>query len=133
MYGLVEPKTGDSFFREISHLDRECFQEFLNDFSRVYPKELHIIQLDNGSFHTTPKLQVPENIILMFQPAHCPELNPTERLWEYLKGFLSWNLFENLDALKTKVRQLLNSFSKKTIKSLTGWKYILASLKVARI
>lgn len=133
MYGLVEPKTGDSFFREISHLDHECFQEFLNDFSRVHPRELHIIQLDNGSFHTTGKLLVPENIILRFQPAHCPELNPIDRLWEYLKGFLSWNLFENLDALKAKVREILNSFSKKTIKSLTGWKYILKSLKVARI
>lgn len=73
MYGLVEPKTGESFFREISHLDNECFQVFLHDFSQTYPQELHIIQLDNGSFHTTPKLEVPENIILLFQPAHCPE------------------------------------------------------------
>lgn len=79
VYGVVEPKTGESFFREISHLDTECFQEFINEFSRSYPKDLHIIQLDNGSFHTTPKLKVPENIILLFQPAHCPELNPIER------------------------------------------------------
>lgn len=133
VYGVVEPESGENFFRELSHLDTECFQEFLNDFSRAYPEDLHIIQLDNGSFHTTPKLKVPENIILLFQPAHCPELNPIERLWEHLKGFLGWELFSNLDALKTKVRRLLNSFSKKTIKSLTGWKYILNCLEVANI
>ena len=38
------------FFCEISHLDTECFQEFINEFSCSYPKDLHIVQLDNGSF-----------------------------------------------------------------------------------
>ena len=133
MYGVVEPKTGDNFFREISHLDTECFQEFINEFSRFHPKDLHIVQLDRGSFHTTPKLKVPENIIFLFQPAHCPELNPIERLWEYLKGFLRWELFNNLDALKEKVRRILNSWSTKTLKDLMGWEYILQSLSVAGI
>jgi transposase len=133
LYGVVEPKTGDNFFREISHLDTECFQEFINELSRSYPKDLHILQLDNGSFHTTPKLKVPENIIFLFQPAHCPELNPIERLWEYLKGFLKWKLFNNLDALKEKVRRIVNSFSTKTLRSLTGWEYILQALSVAGI
>jgi len=50
----------EQLFPEISHLDTECFQEFLNDFSGAYPEDLHIIQLDNGSFHTTPKLKVPK-------------------------------------------------------------------------
>jgi transposase len=26
-------------------------------------------------------IAIPDNIVLLFQPAHCPELNPTERLW----------------------------------------------------
>jgi len=62
---------------------------------------------------TTPKLKVPENIILLFQPAHCPELNPIERLWEHLKDCLAWQLFNNLDALKVTVRNILNSWSTK--------------------
>jgi len=57
VYGVVEP-GGDNFFREISHLDTVCFQEFLNDF-RGISEDLHIIQLD-GSFHTTPKLKAPK-------------------------------------------------------------------------
>ncbi|MBV8887000.1 MAG: IS630 family transposase [Chroococcidiopsidaceae cyanobacterium CP_BM_RX_35] len=125
VYGVVEPKTRASFFREISHLDTTCFQVFIIEFSRSYPEDLHIVRLDNGSFHTTSKLKVLENIIFLFQPAHCPELNPLERLWEYLNGFLRWKLFNNLDALKEKVSRILNSSSTKTIRSLTGWEYIL--------
>lgn len=133
VYGVVEPGSGENFFCELSHLDTECFQEFLNEFSRAYSEDLHIIQLDNGSFHTTPKLKLPENIILLFQPAHCPELNPIERLWQHLKDDLAWQLFDNLDALKAIVRDILNSWSKKTLKSLTGWNYILHALFVAGI
>lgn len=133
LYGVVEPKTGESCFCEISHLDTECFQEFLNYFSRTYPEELHILQLDRGPFHTTKKLRIPENIKLLFQPSHCPELNPIERLWEYIKGFLSWELFGSLSNLKTKVTAVLNSLNEEVIASLTGWDYILDALSVAGI
>jgi len=84
----------ETTFPRNSHLDTECFQEFLNDFSGAYPK-IYI----SFSWITLPKLKAPENIILLFQPAHCPELNPIERLWEHLKDCF-WQLFNNLDALK---------------------------------
>lgn len=48
VYGVFEPQSGENFFGELSHLDTECFQEFLNDFSAADPRDLHIIQLDNG-------------------------------------------------------------------------------------
>lgn len=133
IYGVVEPKTGESFFYEFSHLDTECFEEFLKQFYQEYPKNLHIIQLDNGSFHKAKRLRVPENIILLFQPPHCPELNPIERLWEHLKGFLSWRLFSNLDEIKNQVADILRSLSQEVIASLTGWEYILQALSVADI
>ncbi len=72
-----------------------CFQAFLELFSQTYPQDFHILQLDNGSFHQANDLTVPDNIILLFQPSHCPELNPIERLWEYIKSFLGWQLFNN--------------------------------------
>ena len=133
LYGVVEPRTGASFFCEISHLDSECFQAFLNYFAQAYPEELHIWQLDRGSFHTTQKLSIPENMRLLLQPSHCPELNPIERLWEYIKGFLSWELFASLSQLKIKVAAILNSLTEEVIASLTGWDYILDALSVAGI
>ncbi len=129
----MEPQTGESFFYEFSHLDTECFEEFLKQFSQQYPQDIHIWQLDNGSFHKAKRLKVPDNILLLFQPSHCPELNPIERLWEHLKGLLSWALFSNLDALRVQARKHLNSFNQELVNSLAGWDYILQAVSVAAI
>ena len=133
LYGLVEPKSGENFFWEFSHMDSACFQVYLQEFARAYPEDLHIIQLDNGPLHTAKKLQLPPNIVLLFQPAHSPELNPIERLWEHLKGQLRWQVFKDLQHLQERVSELLNNLDLDVITSLTGWAYILDSLSVAGI
>ena len=133
LYGLVEPKSGENFFWEFSHMDSACFQVYLQEFARAYPEDLHIIQLDNGPLHTAKKLQVPPNIVLLFQPSHSPELNPIERLWEHLKGQLRWQVFKDLQHLQERVSELLNNLELDVITSLTGWAYILDSLSVAGI
>ena len=50
-----------------------CFEKFLELFAAAYPLDLHIIQLDNGGFHSSLNLNQPENVILLFQPAYSPE------------------------------------------------------------
>src|SRR4028119_409658 len=51
LYGIVEPKTGESFFFEFSHLNTDCFQVFLNLVAEQFKDDLLILQLDNGGFH----------------------------------------------------------------------------------
>lgn len=58
LYGIVEPKTGQHFFFEFSHLNTDCFQVFLNLVSQQFHNQLLIIQLDNGAFHKAKKLRV---------------------------------------------------------------------------
>lgn len=131
LYGIVEPKTGELFVYEFSHLDTDCFQSFLDMISQRYPDSLNIIQLDNGGFHKAKKLRLPGNIVLLFQPAHSPELNPIERLWQAIKDNLSWGEFKNLDALRAKVNNILNSLTQNAVASLIGWDYILEALSRA--
>ncbi|WNN92233.1 MarR family transcriptional regulator [Gloeocapsopsis dulcis] len=79
-------------------------------------------------------LKIPNNIILLFQPAHSPQLNPIERVWQYIKEFLSWELFDSLEDLRNRVREILaDELSTKLIASLTGRQSILSSLSVADI
>ena len=126
LYGAVEPLTGQSFFWQFSHVDTECYQQFLNEFATFHPDSLNIIQVDNGLFHKAKKLQVPENIILLFQPPYSPELNPIERVWEHLKQDLKWEVFDNLEHLRAKV-------ASEVAASLTGYDFILNALSVANI
>ena len=128
LYGAVEPLTGSSFFYQFSHVDAACYQRFLNEFSKAYPDSLNILQVDNGRFHTSKDLIVPENIILLFQPPYCPELNPIERLWEHLKANLKWASFKTLAQLQTKVDQLLGELTPEIVASVTGYSFILNAL-----
>lgn len=133
LYGVVEPRSGESFFFEFCHLDTICFEKFLELFSQAYPEDLHIIQVDNGSFHSSLQLHLPDNIILLFQPSHSPQLNPIERLWEEIKEKLSWELFDDLEALRVAVENILAKLSQKVIASVTGWDFILEALFVSGI
>jgi transposase len=130
-YGLIEPMSGESFFYEFSHVNHTCFKMFIEEFSRQFPQEIHIIQLDNAAFHTTRKLILPENIIFFFQPPYCPEVNPMERFWQFLKDALGGKFFDSLQELKEKVGNFLTSVSAEVIQSLTGWDYILQAISLA--
>ena len=89
LYGAVEPLTGESFFLEFSYLDTVCFQTFLKEFSKTYSSSLNILQVDNASFHLTKKLMIPDNVILLLQPAYSPDVNPIERVWQSVKDKLA--------------------------------------------
>jgi DDE superfamily endonuclease len=133
LYGLVEPATGEHFFYEFTHFNTDCFQVFLNLVSQQYSDSILIIQLDQAGCHRAKRLQIPPNIILMFQPSHAPETNPIERVWLHLKQGLRWKLPKTLDELKALVTQRLEKITPKVIASLTGRASILKALSVAGI
>lgn len=102
-------------------------------FSQAYPEQLHLIQLDNGRWHIWSELNVPDNVILVFQPPYCPQVNPIERLWKEIKKHLKWELFDNLDRLRQKLSKVLSHLTSSMIASITGWDFILDALFVANI
>ncbi len=104
---------------------------FLEKFAASYPEELHIIQVDNGAFHFSNYLQIPENIILLFQPPYTPEVNPIERLWKEIKKTLKWECFQTLDELREAVWKQLDKLTVTHIKSIAGWDFILSALFVS--
>lgn len=128
LYGAVEPSSGEHFFYEFSHLDSICFQQFIDLFAAAFPNSLNLMHLDQASCHTATTLIWPENVLPIFQPAHSPELNPIERLWEDLNKYFKGKNFDNLSVLRDEVFHLINSLSSATIVSLTGWSYILNAL-----
>jgi transposase len=121
LYGSFSPINGDSFVYEIEGTTSEIFYKYLEAFSLYKPKEIKIILIDNAGFHSMKNYTLPENIKLIRIPPYSPELNPSERIWQYIKQHYKNNVFENLDNVKQWlwdfVKQKLNS---DIIKSITN-------------
>ncbi len=93
LYGSFSPIDGDSFVYEIEGITSEIFYEYLIDFSKHRPTELKIIIIDNAGFHSLTKYDIPENIFLIRIPAYSPELNPSEKIWAYIKQYYKNRVF----------------------------------------
>lgn len=100
IYGAIEPLTGRHFEQEYPKLNGEYFQQFLDWLSLQLGSDYGILQIDQASAHMSGAINWPENIIPLVQPAHSPELNPIERLWQFLKKSLKNRLFSSLQDLR---------------------------------
>src|SRR5690606_20546257 len=60
-----------------------------------------VVVLDGAGWHQTGgRLRVPDNITLRPLPAYCPELNPVENVWQYLRqNELSFTVWDSVDAI----------------------------------
>ena len=92
-----------------------------------------ILQVDNASSPRAKNLIIPATVILLFQPAYSPDVNPMERLWPSLKDKVSWLTVETLNELRKAMDFFLNSLTAECMASLTGYDLILAALKKARL
>jgi transposase len=55
-----------------------------------------VIMMDQAGWHTTAKLDIPDNLSLIPIPAKCPELNPVENVWQYMReNWLSNLVFQS--------------------------------------
>jgi transposase len=84
--------------------------------------------LDNGAFHKSKELKVPNNIALVFLPPYCPELNPAERMWEIIKADFTGSLFKNLEQLSDFIESQVHQLTEKMIISACSYPYIFESL-----
>jgi len=129
-YGAIEPLNGDSFFIELPSLNTEYFQTFINELSKEFEKTHNILILDNARFHYSKSLKIPNNISLIFLPPYSPDLNPIERFWQDIKKIFKSKIFTSLKSLMDKVFNVIDKVSNETIKSISGFQYILNFLKL---
>lgn len=128
LYGVVEPLSGWQWTQTYDQFNSENFQQFLDELSRQLGDTVAVMQLDGASVHRTQKLDWPENIIPLFQPPHCPELNAIERLWQHLKGQWKGENFPSLEHLRERVNQELSRLTPSQVQSLTSFDFILDAL-----
>jgi len=62
----------------------------------VAPGAHAVLLVDQAGWHLSDRLVVPQNITLLPLPAKCPELNPTENIWEFMRdNWLSNRIFKS--------------------------------------
>lgn len=120
LYGSFSPINGDSFVYEIEGTTSEIFYKYLDQFSKYKPEELKIIVIDNAGFHSMKNYELPKNIRLVRIPPYTPELNPSEKIWAYIKQFYKNKVFKNIQSLKIWLHAFVkDNLNKKIIKSIT--------------
>ena len=126
LYGSFSPIDGDSFVYEIEGTTSEIFYQYILSFSKHRPSELKIIIIDNAGFHSLAKYDIPENIILIRIPAYSPELNPSEKMWAYIKQFYKNRVFDNLDNVKNWLHDFVReNITIEIVKSITHHHFFL--------
>ncbi len=129
IYTLVHPESGADFTLVLPFVNADLMNLFLACFAATLPEDVHVvIVLDGAGWHDPRALDIPDNLTLVFQPPYCPELNPVERLWLYLKErFLSIRVLDDtnaiIDACRAAWKKLLDEENR--IKSLCAFPWIL--------
>ena len=68
--------------------------------ARVTPGKHCALLVDQAGWHVSERLAVPSNITIMPLPAKCPELNPVENVWQFMRdNWLSNRVFSSYDAI----------------------------------
>ena len=99
----------------------------------VAPGAHAVVILDQAGWHGSAELVVPFNITLMPLPPRCPELNPVENVWQFMReNWLSNRIYKSYDdSLGLLVIDQDMGDERRSVHSLSGGESFLVSLALA--
>lgn len=116
LFGILNPCTGHRIVACGPSLRQQYFQQFLRLLRQAYPGRQIWLILDKASCHTAPRsraLAAALDIVLVWLPKQCPELNAMDQLWRELKGNISANYqFANIQRHAAFAQRWIFSLSK---------------------
>lgn len=101
LFGAVCPGRDEGVALVLPEVSIAAMDLFLAELGRSLPERTHaVLVLDQASWHTSRRLNVPANLTLAHLPPYSPELNPVEKLWQHLRErFFSHRVLPNLVAV----------------------------------
>jgi hypothetical protein len=113
-FAAVDPASGAMTCLVLPEANTAMMNIFLAQVAEDFADSFVVMQVDGAPWHTSPKLQVPENIRLITQPAYSPELNPVEHLWDDIRekefpNVLHTTLDEVKEAVSNGLRRLADA------------------------
>ena len=102
------------------NVDTDCMNAYLQELSKEI-KEDFILIMDGAGWHKSKHLIIPQNIEIVLLPPYCPELNPVERLWKYIKNNPIKNkVFETLKNLEDEVCNFIKDLTADIVMGVCG-------------
>jgi len=101
IFGAICPKEGKAAGLILPWCNTEAMNLHLAVISaEVAPGRHAALLLDQAGWHLSAQLVVPDNITIVPLPAKCPELNPQENIWQFMRdNWLSNRIFTGYDNL----------------------------------
>jgi len=125
VYSGVAPLSGKSFHWILPWVNTNVMSFYLQKMSTEYSDEKIILIMDQAGWHASHDLSCPANISIRFLPAYSPELNPVERLWQWLRRHVCRNrFFSSLDALSHALCEAIKNLSEPFLSSLCRCSYL---------
>lgn len=85
IYSSVAPGQQDSFTFFLPWVNTEMMNLYLQELSSEYWATKILLIMDQAGWHKSKDLIIPPNIKIEYLPPYSPELNPVERLWQWIK------------------------------------------------
>jgi len=123
IYGALEVVEGIGEFAFLPSVDLGLTRIFLEQMVARDPGAHHVVVWDQAGFHPRPgSTDLPGRVHLLPLPPYCPELNPSERLWDILKDAVANKVYEAIEGIETALEAALRPFweSADRIRTLVG-------------
>ncbi len=125
VYSAVSPKTGEAFSLFLPWVNTEAMNVYLEHLAATYPGKRILLIWDRAGWHNSKGLRVPPNIRCEALPPYSPELNPVERLWQWLRRHVTRNqLFDSQEALMDRLTGALRKPDPDLLASLCRCSYL---------
>lgn len=99
IFGAICPMAGKGAALVLPRCNTEAMSLHLAEIAtEIAPGKHAIVLLDQAGWHLSSRLVVPSNITLVSLPAKCPELNPQENIWQFMRdNWLSNCVFKSYE------------------------------------
>jgi hypothetical protein len=99
IFGAICPNEGKGAGLVLPLCNIQAMNLHLQEIGKaVAPGKHAVLLLDQAGWHMSAKLAVPGNVTLVPLPPKCPELNPTENVWQFMRdNWLSNRVFKSYD------------------------------------
>lgn len=127
VFSAVAPALGKMTSLILPYANSEMMNIFLNQVAQDFEEYFVVMLVDGAGWHRSKDLKIPENIRLIQQPSHSPELNPAEHIWEELReNHLHNEAFDSLDELQDRLCEALRNLNDDPdrLRSLTNFPYL---------